>query len=343
VDEAERADVGGGELAVDLAERDRDPLVELEAEPEPVGDRDAGRVEAAADHLARGGALLAVPGDRELRLEAEEIAEREIARIDGVVGRVTGRPADSEQAQQRAACEVRAHPAPGAVRHQYPRSGGAKRGLSRNPHRGISRCARIAGMTDEGRKLLELALQLGPRERAEIAARLVDSVNTLAATEAAWTSEVELRARRALEHELGRVHYVGASPVPLRFDLEAELDLERAVSWYSVQAVSPDGLLAELTDAIERIRDAPGSFGLHPALPEELGVRRCFLRDQPQTVLFVPMSRELRILAVAHKYRPPGGGDISIGALVTVEDWLASSGLRAPAFGDVTTSASPAP
>lgn len=195
-------------------------------------------------------------------------------------------------------------------------------------------------MTDEGRKLLEQAMQLPPKERAELAARLVDSVNTLAHTDAAWNSEVEVRARRALASELGRVHYLGAAPVPLVFDIDAELDLERAVSLYAAEPARIEALLAELTAAIERIRAAPCSFGIHPMMPESLGVRRFILREQPQTVIFVPMSKEVRILAIAHKYHPPGDVEITIEALMTVEDWLALAGLRAATFlgiGAVTT------
>jgi hypothetical protein len=201
-------------------------------------------------------------------------------------------------------------------------------------------------MTDEGRKLLEAAMRLPPKERAELAARLVDSVNTLAHTEQAWNREVEARAQRALAGELGRVHYLGAAPVPLRFDIDAELDLERAVTVYSEDGPRVEAILAELTDAMERIRAAPCSFGIHPMLPESLGVRRFILREQPQTVVFVPMAREVRILALAHKYHPPGDVEISIEALMTVEDWLSVAGLRAATFvalAAVTTAAAMAP
>jgi hypothetical protein len=201
-------------------------------------------------------------------------------------------------------------------------------------------------MTDEGRKLLEAAMQLSPKERAELAAKLVDSVNTLAHTEQAWNSEVEARARRALAGELGKVHYLGAAPVPLRFDLDAELDLERAASLYATEPARVEAMLAELTDAMERIRGAPCSFGVHPSIPESLGVRRFILREQPQTVLFVPMSKEVRILALAHRYHPPGDSEITIEALMSVEDWLAIAGLRAATFAGlaaVTTAATMTP
>src|SRR5690349_11463342 len=112
-------------------------------------------------------------------------------------------------------------------------------------------------MTDEARRLLELALLLAPRERVELAARLVASVHALDEIEAAWDAEVAARAAHALEGELGRVHYLGRAPVPLRFDAGAELDLERAVSWYAGEPRRIDALLAALTEAIDRIHAGP--------------------------------------------------------------------------------------
>lgn len=187
-------------------------------------------------------------------------------------------------------------------------------------------------MTDEGKKLLAQALMLAPKERAEIAAKLVDSVNTIAAAEAAWVAEIEVRARRAMEKELCPVYYLGRAPVPLRFDGDAELDLERAVGRMAEMPERVEDLLTELTDAIRRIAEAPCSFGIHTALPEELGVRRVYLRELPFTVLFVPMAKELRVLAVADKFHPPTDAEITIESLIAVEDWLATTGLRVATF-----------
>lgn len=187
-------------------------------------------------------------------------------------------------------------------------------------------------MTDEGRKLLQLALLLSPKERVEIAARLVDSVNTIAAAEAGWNREVERRARRTLEHELCPVFYLGRSPVPLRFDADAELDLERTVGRYADQPARVEVLLAALTDAIDRIRDAPCTFGMQPTLPDELGVRRFQLPELPYAVLYVPLGKELRILAITDKLHPPDDGEVTIEAICAVEDWLAAAGLRVATF-----------
>ncbi len=55
-------------------------------------------------------------------------------------------------------------------------------------------------MTEEMKKLLSVALGLSVRERAEIAAELIASMDGEpdADVEAAWAAEIERRARRAL-------------------------------------------------------------------------------------------------------------------------------------------------
>lgn len=187
-------------------------------------------------------------------------------------------------------------------------------------------------MTDEAARLLELAMLLPPKERAQLAARLVDSINTIAAAEAAWNSEAELRARRAVANEVGRVFYLGRAPVPLRFEQEAEADLERAVSRLGAEPARIDALLDELTEALQRIHVEPCGFGAEPALPDHLGVRRLMLSESPYRILYVPLAKELRVLAIAHRFLPPGDTEISIAALATVEDWLARTGWRVATF-----------
>ncbi len=187
-------------------------------------------------------------------------------------------------------------------------------------------------MTEEARKLLQQALLLGPKERAQIAARLVDSINSLAAAETAWNMLIEVRARRALSKEVGQVHYLGGAPVPLRFDVDAELDVERAVTAYLDQPGQSEAFLDELSQAVERVRAAPSRFGAHPGMPPELGIRRTLLREFPHALVFVPTSKELRILAVAHSLTPPEPTDVSVEALISVEDWLVAHGARAVGF-----------
>ncbi|HTM19182.1 MAG TPA: hypothetical protein VL172_01700 [Kofleriaceae bacterium] len=184
-------------------------------------------------------------------------------------------------------------------------------------------------MTDEAKELLARALMLDPKDRAELAARLVDSVHAIAEAEQAWTRVIGERARAAQLGQGWHVHYLGPAPVPLRFDVEAEVDLERAISLLADDPRRVDAFLAVIGEALERIRAAPSSFGGYPEVPPELGVRRYLMTDLPFIVAFVAMSKEVRILALAHRHRPPGEGEISLPSLVTVEEWLSASGLRA--------------
>jgi putative addiction module component (TIGR02574 family) len=57
-------------------------------------------------------------------------------------------------------------------------------------------------MSDEAKRLLELALQLPAPDRAELAATLLESIEGQteepAAVEAAWATEIERRAHHAI-------------------------------------------------------------------------------------------------------------------------------------------------
>jgi toxin ParE1/3/4 len=94
---------------------------------------------------------------------------------------------------------------------------------------------------------------------------------------------------------------------PVRFDPEAEEELFAAVSWY--QGHRP-GLGVELMDAVQeamrRITQTPASLGLAPGVSTSLGVRRCPLQRFPYSLVFLELSEEIRVLAVAHHRRRPG-------------------------------------
>jgi len=186
------------------------------------------------------------------------------------------------------------------------------------------------GMTDEGKELLERALRLAPKERAELAAKLVSSVNAIEVAASAWVQVIEARAQRARVDEMIRTEGHRTGPVTVRFDLDAEVDLERAATWYQGQPGQIDSFLDAVLDALERIRRKPTTFGLHASVEPRLQVRRIFLREFPFALAYTMLGAELRVLAVAHDYRPPmEEGGISLDALVTVEDWLTGKGLRA--------------
>jgi hypothetical protein len=185
-------------------------------------------------------------------------------------------------------------------------------------------------MTEDAKRLLEQAMTLAPKDRAELAARLVASVNAVSEAEAAWASLIRERARRVLSQELGTTTYLrNPPPNTVRFELDAEVDLERATTWYEGEG-KMEPFLAEVRSSLEKVRANPGGYGFHGAIPKEMGVRRVHLAGFPYTMAFVRIrSTEIRVLAVAHNYRSPADGEISIGALIQVEEWLAESGWRA--------------
>lgn len=185
-------------------------------------------------------------------------------------------------------------------------------------------------MSDETKALLERAMRLAPKERAELAARLVASVNALSDVEAAWTALIQGRAKRVLAQELGTTTYLRNPPAnTVRFEIDAEVDLERAATWYENEAGRVAAFLAEVQEAIDQVIANPAGFGFHTGLPG-LGVRRVYLREFPYTMPFVRIrGTQLRILGVVHSYRSPAEGEISVAALIDVEEWLTAHGVRA--------------
>ncbi len=181
-------------------------------------------------------------------------------------------------------------------------------------------------MTEPGKRVLELALLLTREERVEVAAKLVHSIHAFTQAEAAWGSMIERRARRVLAEE-------SAAGVPAAREgvfLDVEADLELAVSWYEEHhSTQVSTFLHFVTDAIKRIKRKPDGFGELNHVAGELGVRRIFLREFPYAMAFIVLGKELRVLAVAHTYRAPEEREISLGALVEVEQWLSANGVRA--------------
>jgi len=185
-------------------------------------------------------------------------------------------------------------------------------------------------VTDDTKMLLEHALRLPPKERAELAARLVSSINAVSEAEEAWNQLIAERARRVAGQELGTITYLrGGPPVRVRFELDAEVDIERAASWYADQPGQMEAFLQHVQDALELVQKNPGGFGFHGGVPQGLGVRRVYLREFPYAIAFVRVRNQIRVLAVAHGFRSPSEGEITLPALITVEDWLQASGLRA--------------
>lgn len=184
-------------------------------------------------------------------------------------------------------------------------------------------------MTDAAKQLLEQALDLPRHERAELAAKLVNSVNALADVESAWLSTIEARARRALGGAIHAEPVLPTSATHVSFDVDAEVDLECATTSYEHQQGQVSSLLEEVRLALRRVRRKPYGFGLVTALPATMRVRRVFLKDFPYAIAFMQLGEEIKVLAMIHSLRAPSEqGEISITALVRVEDWLAEQGWR---------------
>ncbi len=184
-------------------------------------------------------------------------------------------------------------------------------------------------MTDQGELLLQQALELPRQERAELAAKLVNSINALADVEGAWLSTIEARARRAVGSAIHAEPLFPTSASTVSFDMDAEVDLECAATAYERQPGQASSLLDEVRIALKRVRRKPYGFGLITALPATMRVRRVFLKQFPYAIAFMQVGDEIKVLALIHSLRPPSEqGEISITALVRVEDWLTEQGLR---------------
>jgi plasmid stabilization system protein ParE len=83
--------------------------------------------------------------------------------------------------------------------------------------------------------------------------------------------------------------------------LQAQLDVEKAASWYESRRPGL-GLrfLEELDYVLKRVTAAPFQFPtIHP------GVRRALLHRFPYSVYFLAGDEEVEIMAVLHQHRHP--------------------------------------
>ena len=94
---------------------------------------------------------------------------------------------------------------------------------------------------------------------------------------------------------------------PVSFEPEASHELEAAALWYETQR-SGLGLtfLAAVDEAVDQLTTWPEAGTLVPGVPAHLKVRQAPVVRFPYRVAYLVMSRELRVLAVAHTRRRPG-------------------------------------
>lgn len=88
----------------------------------------------------------------------------------------------------------------------------------------------------------------------------------------------------------------------VRFHPEAAEEAEAAAEWYRARSIeAAAGFVAELSYAIERIEELPGTWPSYVA-----DTRRFVFRVYPFNVVYRILDDEIQIVAVAHARRKPG-------------------------------------
>ncbi len=88
----------------------------------------------------------------------------------------------------------------------------------------------------------------------------------------------------------------------VEFHPEAVEEARAAREWYEERSpAAADAFVAELDEAVERIRDAPTLFASYLQ-----GTRRCLLRRFPYIVVYRHTPAAIQVIAVAHGRRKPG-------------------------------------
>jgi plasmid stabilization system protein ParE len=94
---------------------------------------------------------------------------------------------------------------------------------------------------------------------------------------------------------------------PVRVDPEAEEEIAAGIDWYESKRL---GLGSEFLDEISaaiRSLDEPGpECGPVNGVPPQLGIRRKLVKRFPYVIIFVELTRAVRVIAVAHGSRRPG-------------------------------------
>jgi hypothetical protein len=103
----------------------------------------------------------------------------------------------------------------------------------------------------------------------------------------------------------------------LRIENEAQEELEAASAWYEERRAGLGReFLSCVRDTYDRIERDPKAWARVPEIEDYLertlstlaveGVRRCLVRRFPYAVVYVELTTEIRIVAVAHTSREPG-------------------------------------
>jgi plasmid stabilization system protein ParE len=94
---------------------------------------------------------------------------------------------------------------------------------------------------------------------------------------------------------------------PLRYDPRAREEYAAAALWYAErnpEAAERFRLLIRGSE--DAVQDAPDRSPFVPKVPRHLEVRRHVLQDFPYSLVYVELTNEILIVAVAHAKRRPG-------------------------------------
>lgn len=95
--------------------------------------------------------------------------------------------------------------------------------------------------------------------------------------------------------------------LPLRFEVEAEHELEQAAGRYEEQRPGlGERFLQEIAVTTARIRQFPRAGAPVKRVPAGLGARQAPIKGFPYHVVYLEKENEIRVLAIAHYRRRPG-------------------------------------
>jgi len=177
------------------------------------------------------------------------------------------------------------------------------------------RCSRRGGivMTTKVKKVLDDALKLSEKDRAKVAAKLLDSLDSEdeGDIEAAWAAEIQKRLdefdrARSKRFRGGKAwrEIVDRLMDQPNLDIHPECYRGSGPGWRMVHGTEPaTGIrfLAALRRAILRIVEFPRRW------PKYMGRTRFVrIRRFPYVIVYLNTRKSIRILAVAHASRKPG-------------------------------------
>ena len=96
-------------------------------------------------------------------------------------------------------------------------------------------------------------------------------------------------------------------PTPIRFEPEAERELEEAAATYEERRLRlGKRFLEAVTVTLDRVQEFPLAGAPVRHVPTDLGVRQAPIRGFPYRVVYLHTDTTIHVLAIAHYRRRPG-------------------------------------